>query len=48
MQELGITLPSDGLSENFLDSGAEREHTRMKFRELFTTALVNSYERRKR
>lgn len=48
MQELGITLPSDGPSENFRDSEAGREHTRMKFRELFTTALVNSYERRKR
>lgn len=26
MQELGITLPSDGLSENFRDSGVRREH----------------------
>lgn len=30
MQELGIILPSDGPSENFRDSGARREHTRMK------------------
>lgn len=46
MQELDITLPSDGSSENFRDSGARREHTRMKFRELFTTALVNSWKKK--